>query len=57
VEAVAGRVGDCLTQNTRVPARARKQGHFSEKDAAEKMQNLLDFIDFAHSQNIIHRDL
>eukprot|EP00955_Chlamydomonas_euryale_P028855 304062-Chlamydomonas_euryale.AAC.24 len=33
------------------------QGHFSEKDAAEKIQCLLDFIQFAHSKNIIHRDL
>lgn len=33
------------------------QGHFSEKDAAEKLQCLLDFIAFAHSKNIIHRDL
>jgi len=33
------------------------KGHFSEKDAAEKMQCLLDFIAFAHSKNIIHRDL
>jgi serine/threonine protein kinase len=33
------------------------QGHFSEKDAAEKMQCLLDFIAYAHSKNIIHRDL
>ncbi len=31
------------------------QGHFSEKDAAEKMRSLLDFISFAHSKNIIHR--
>lgn len=31
------------------------QGHFSEKDAAEKMQSLLDFIAYAHSKNIIHR--
>ncbi|GAX75024.1 hypothetical protein CEUSTIGMA_g2470.t1 [Chlamydomonas eustigma] len=33
------------------------KGHFSEKDAAEKMRSLLDFIAFAHSKNIIHRDL
>jgi calcium-dependent protein kinase len=33
------------------------RGHFSEKDAAEKMQRLLDFIAYAHSKNIIHRDL
>ena len=33
------------------------QGHFSEKDAAEKMLCLLDFIAYAHSKNIIHRDL
>lgn len=33
------------------------QGHFSEKDASEKMHCLLDFIAYAHSKNIIHRDL
>ncbi|KAJ9522840.1 hypothetical protein QJQ45_023626 [Haematococcus lacustris] len=33
------------------------KGHFSEKDAAEKMHCLLDFIANAHSKNIIHRDL
>mmetsp|Transcript_11680 Transcript_11680/g.20735 ORF Transcript_11680/g.20735 Transcript_11680/m.20735 type:complete len:520 (+) Transcript_11680:218-1777(+) len=33
------------------------KGHFSEKDAAEKMQCLLDFIAYAHSKHIIHRDL
>lgn len=33
------------------------KGHFSEKDAAEKMHCLLDFIAYAHSKNIIHRDL
>ncbi|KAF5836831.1 kinase-like domain-containing protein [Dunaliella salina] len=34
-----------------------QKGHFSEKDAADKMRCLLDFIAFAHSRNIIHRDL
>lgn len=33
------------------------KGHFSEKDAAEKMQSLLSFISYAHLKNIIHRDL
>ncbi|MEW5313687.1 MAG: hypothetical protein WDW38_005232 [Sanguina aurantia] len=33
------------------------KGHFSEKDAADKMKSLLDFIAYAHSKNIIHRDL
>jgi len=33
------------------------KGHFSEKDAAEKMNCLLDFIAYAHSKCIIHRDL
>jgi calcium-dependent protein kinase len=33
------------------------QGHFSEKDASEKMHCLLDFINYAHSKHIIHRDL
>jgi len=33
------------------------KGHFSEKDASEKMKCLLDFIAYAHSKNIIHRDL
>lgn len=33
------------------------QGHFSEKDASDKMRCLLDFIAFAHAKNIIHRDL
>ncbi len=33
------------------------KGHFSEKDAAEKMRSLLDFIAFAHSKNIIHRQV
>jgi hypothetical protein len=43
----------------RLPGRASPllQGHFSEKDAAEKMHCLLDFIAYAHSKNIIHRDL
>ncbi|PNH04139.1 Calcium-dependent protein kinase 32 [Tetrabaena socialis] len=33
------------------------KGHFSEKDASEKMHCLLDFIAYAHSKHIIHRDL
>lgn len=33
------------------------KGHFSEKDASEKMRSLLDFIAFAHSKHVIHRDL
>lgn len=33
------------------------QGHFSEKDASDKMRCLLDFIAFAHAKNVIHRDL
>lgn len=33
------------------------KGHFSEKDASEKMKSLLNFIAYAHSKDIIHRDL
>lgn len=34
-----------------------EKGHFTERDAADKMHCLLDFIAFAHSKHIIHRDL
>ena len=35
----------------------RVQGHFSEKEAAELMKCLLDFLKFAHAKGVIHRDL
>jgi serine/threonine protein kinase len=39
------------------PRRPRPQGHFSERDAAEKMRCLLDFAAFAHAKGVMHRDL
>lgn len=40
-----------------VVSRTLLQGHFSEREAADKMKSLVDVIRFAHSKNIIHRDL
>jgi serine/threonine protein kinase len=34
-----------------------QRGHFSEQEAASLIQRLLDFVAFAHSNNVIHRDL
>lgn len=34
------------------------QGHFSERDAAHVMRQLLEFLAFAHDEcNIVHRDI
>jgi serine/threonine protein kinase len=34
------------------------QGHFSERDAAHVMRQLLEFLAFAHDDcNIVHRDI
>lgn len=33
------------------------KGHFSEKEAADLMRSLVDFLQYAHSKCIIHRDL
>lgn len=34
-----------------------RRDHFTEKQAAEVMHQLLDFISFCHSKDIMHRDL
>jgi hypothetical protein len=38
--------------------RAVLQGHFSEKDAAHVMRQLLEFLAYAHDEcNVVHRDI
>ncbi|KAK9811310.1 hypothetical protein WJX72_001575 [[Myrmecia] bisecta] len=34
-----------------------KKKHYSEKEAAERMLSLIDFLVYAHSKGIVHRDL
>lgn len=37
---------------------AALQGHFSERDAAYVMRQLLEFLAFAHDEcNVVHRDI
>jgi serine/threonine protein kinase len=33
------------------------QGTFSERDAAHVMQQLLEFLAYAHASNVVHRDI
>lgn len=43
---------------TKHTTKTPKQGHFSERDAAHVMRQLLEFLEFAHDEcNVVHRDI
>lgn len=46
----------CVQHQQTLPLRVT-QKHYSEKEAAELMRCLIDFLAFMHSKGLVHRDL